>query len=125
MVTAQLRVTWLEIFISGELREDAEKGGPLCRRKSTGGKEQIATVLKQVEAGTASDTSTPHAFREAGITEQAFYCWHQQHRGLNLDQAGWGQPTKQGHHSKRRATTRAQQNKPCNAPNLRRESNDV
>jgi hypothetical protein len=71
-------------------------------------REHIATLPRQFGGEDRQRYDlTPHAFREAGITEQTFYCWRQEHRGLNLDQASRGPADKQGHHSKRQATKRA------------------
>ena len=61
-------------------------------------KLQAGTDCDAVEAGGGGDrqrTTTPHAFPEAGITEQTFYCWRKEYSGLNLYQAGRGPATKQ------------------------------
>jgi putative transposase len=57
----------------------------MARRKYT--VEEIVTVLRQVEIATGNGRTTPHACREAGITEQTFYRWRKEYGGLKLEQA--------------------------------------
>ncbi len=45
------------------------------------------TVLRQVEVAIGNGKTTPHACREAGITEQTYYRWRKEYGGLKLEQA--------------------------------------
>ncbi len=49
--------------------------------------EQIVSLLRQIEVGTANGKLTPQACREAGITEQTYYRWRKEYGGLQVDQA--------------------------------------
>jgi len=49
--------------------------------------EQIVSVLRQIEVGTANGKMTPQACKEAGITEQTYYRWRKEYGGLQLVQA--------------------------------------
>jgi putative transposase len=57
----------------------------MAKRKYTA--EEIVTVLRQVEVAIGNGKTTPHACREAGITEQTFYRWRKEYGGLKLEQA--------------------------------------
>jgi putative transposase len=49
--------------------------------------EQIVSLLRQIEVGTANGKLTPQACKEAGITEQTYYRWRKEYGGLQVDQA--------------------------------------
>ena len=49
--------------------------------------EQIVSLLRQIEVGTANRKMTPQACKEAGITEQTYYRWRKEYGGLQVDQA--------------------------------------
>jgi putative transposase len=49
--------------------------------------EQIVTLLRQIEVGTANGKTTPQACKEAEITIQTYYRWRKEYGGLKLDQA--------------------------------------
>ena len=49
--------------------------------------EQIVSLLRQIEVGTAKGKMTPQACKEAGITEQTYYRWRKEYGGLQVDQA--------------------------------------
>jgi len=49
--------------------------------------EQIVAILRQIEVAIGSGKLTPQACREAGITEQSYYCWRKGYGGLKLQQA--------------------------------------
>jgi putative transposase len=49
--------------------------------------EQIVSLLRQIEVGTANGKMTPQACKEAGITEQTYYRWRKEYGGLQVDQA--------------------------------------
>jgi putative transposase len=57
----------------------------MAKRRYTA--EEIVTVLRQVEVAVGSGKPTPHACREAGITEQTYYRWRKEYGGLKLEQA--------------------------------------
>ena len=44
--------------------------------------EQIVALLRQVEVTVANGNSTPQACKEAAITEQTYYRWRKEYRGL-------------------------------------------
>ncbi len=44
-------------------------------------------MLRQVEVAIANGKTTPHACREAGITEQTYHRWRKEYGGLKLEQA--------------------------------------
>ena len=45
------------------------------------------SLLRQVEVAIGNGHTTPHASREAGITQQTFYRWRKEYSGLKLEQA--------------------------------------
>src|ERR1700735_3192673 len=49
--------------------------------------EQIVTLLRQIEVGSANGKPTPQACKEAEITIQTYYRWRKEYGGLKLDQA--------------------------------------
>ena len=49
--------------------------------------EQIVSLLRQIEVGTANGKLTPQACKEVGITEQTYYRWRKEFGGLQVDQA--------------------------------------
>jgi putative transposase len=49
--------------------------------------EQIVSLLRQIEVGTANGKRTPQACKEVGITEQTYYRWRKEYGGLQVDQA--------------------------------------
>jgi putative transposase len=49
--------------------------------------EQIVNVLRQIEVVIANGKTTPHACKEAGVTEQTYYRWRKEYGGLKVDQA--------------------------------------
>jgi putative transposase len=49
--------------------------------------EQIVSLLRQIEVGTANGKMTPQACKEVGITEQTYYRWRKEYGGLQVDQA--------------------------------------
>jgi len=49
--------------------------------------EQIVTLLRQIEVAIANGKSTAQACKEAAVTEQTYYRWRKEYRGLKLDQA--------------------------------------
>jgi putative transposase len=49
--------------------------------------EQIVSLLRQIEVGTANGEMTPQACKEVGITEQTYYRWRKEYGGLQVDQA--------------------------------------
>ena len=49
--------------------------------------EQIVTVLRQIEVAMAQGKSASIACRDAGISDQSYYCWRKEYGGLDLDQA--------------------------------------
>lgn len=57
----------------------------MAKRRYTA--KEIVTVLRQVEVALANSKPTPQACREAGITEQTYYRWRKEYRGLKLEQA--------------------------------------
>ena len=48
--------------------------------------EQIVSLLRQIEVGTANGKMTPQACKEAGITEQTYYRWKAKYDGLEVDE---------------------------------------
>ena len=48
--------------------------------------EQIVSLLRQIEVGTANGKMTPQACKEVGITEQTYYRWRKEYGGLQVDQ---------------------------------------
>jgi putative transposase len=50
-------------------------------------REQIVTLLRQVEVELANGKTTPQACKEAEITPQTYYRWRKEFGGLKLDQA--------------------------------------
>ena len=51
------------------------------------GAEQIVTKLRQMEVLQAQGKSVSAACKEAGTTEQTYYCWRREYGGLNVAQA--------------------------------------
>ena len=49
--------------------------------------EQIVTLLRQIEVAMGQGKSVQMACREAGISEQSFYRWRKEYRGLQVEQA--------------------------------------
>ena len=49
--------------------------------------EQIVSLLRQIEVGTANGKMTRQACKEVGITEQTYYRWRKEYGGLQVDQA--------------------------------------
>ena len=49
--------------------------------------EQIVSLLRQIDVGTANGKMTPQACKEVGITEQTYYRWRKEYGGLQVDQA--------------------------------------
>jgi putative transposase len=49
--------------------------------------EQIVSLLRQIEEGTANGKMMPQACKEAGITEQTYYRWRKEYGGLQVNQA--------------------------------------
>ena len=49
--------------------------------------EQISNKLRQVEVSVANGKTVALSVREIGVTEQTFYRWRSEYRGLTLDQA--------------------------------------
>ena len=41
--------------------------------------EQIVSLLRQIEVGTANGKMPPQACKDAGITEQTYYRWHKEY----------------------------------------------
>jgi putative transposase len=50
-------------------------------------REQIVTLLRQVEVELANGKTTPQACKEAEITPHTYYRWRKEFGGLKLDQA--------------------------------------
>jgi hypothetical protein len=48
--------------------------------------EQIVSLLRQIEVGTANGKLRPQACKEVGITEQTYYRWRKEYGG-QVDQA--------------------------------------
>ncbi len=49
--------------------------------------EQILNKLRQVEVAVANGKTVALSVREIGVTEQTYYRWRGEYRGLSLDQA--------------------------------------
>lgn len=49
--------------------------------------EQIVSLLRQIEVGTANGKTLSQACKEAGIAEQTYYRWRKEYGGLKVDQA--------------------------------------
>lgn len=49
--------------------------------------EQIAKLLRQIDADTATGTKTDFACYEAGITPTTYYKWYREYVNLTVDQA--------------------------------------
>ena len=49
--------------------------------------EQILNKLRQLEVSVANGKTVALSVREIGVTEQTFYRWRREYRGLSLDQA--------------------------------------
>ena len=49
--------------------------------------EQIVSLLRKIEVGTANGKMTPQACKEVGITKQTYYRWRKEYGGLHVDQA--------------------------------------
>lgn len=49
--------------------------------------EQIAKLLRQIDADTAKGTKTDFACYEAGITPTTYYKWYREYVNLTVDQA--------------------------------------
>ena len=49
--------------------------------------EQIVTLLREIEVLMAQGKSAPEACRDAGISQQGYYRWRKEYRGLEIDQA--------------------------------------
>ena len=50
------------------------------------GAEQIVTKLRQIEVLQGQGKSGAAACKEAGTTEQSYYCWPREYGGLSVDQ---------------------------------------
>ncbi len=55
------------------------------RKKHT--PEQVVNLLRQIEVSIANGKTTGWACKEASITEQTYYRWRREQRGLQVDQA--------------------------------------
>ena len=51
------------------------------------GAEQIVAKLRRIEVLMAQGKTAALAFKEAGISEQSYYCWRKEYGGLEIDQA--------------------------------------
>ncbi len=49
--------------------------------------EQVVNLLRQIEVAVANRKTTVQACKEASITEQTYYRWREEYRGLQVDQA--------------------------------------
>jgi len=49
--------------------------------------EQIVSLLRQIEVGTANGKMTQQTCKEAGITELTYYGWRKEYGGLQVRQA--------------------------------------
>ena len=49
--------------------------------------EQIFTLLRQIEVSMSQGKSITIACREVGVSDQSYYCWRMEYRGLDLDLA--------------------------------------
>ena len=49
--------------------------------------EQIVTKLRQAEVELGRGLRTPQVCKKLGISEQTYYRWRKEYRGLGLDQA--------------------------------------
>ena len=49
--------------------------------------EQVVTLLRQIEVAVANGKTTPHACKDAEVTEQTYDRWRKEYGGLKLDQA--------------------------------------
>lgn len=47
--------------------------------------EQIVTLLREIEVGTANGKATAAACQESGITEQTYYRGRKEYGGLKVD----------------------------------------
>ena len=47
--------------------------------------EQIVSLLRQIEVGTANGKMMPQACKEVGITEQTYYRWRKEYGGLQVN----------------------------------------
>ena len=63
--------------------------------------EQIVSLLRQIEVGTANGKMTPQACKEVGITEQTYYRWRKEYGGLQVDH-GFGPWAENSAHDVRR-----------------------
>jgi putative transposase len=50
-------------------------------------RQQIVTLLRRIEVGIANGKTAPQACKEGEITQQTYYRWRRECRGLRLDQA--------------------------------------
>jgi putative transposase len=57
----------------------------MARKKHSPG--HIVAILWQIEIEVANHKPTGQACREAGISEQAYYCWRKEYGGLKPEQA--------------------------------------
>jgi putative transposase len=48
---------------------------------------QVVNLLRQIEVAVANGKTTSQACKEAEITEQTYYRWRKEYRGLQVDQA--------------------------------------
>jgi transposase-like protein len=62
-----------------------QKGEYMPRRGHSS--EQIFNKLRQVEVSVVNGKTVALSVREIGVTEQIFYRWRSEYRGLSLDQA--------------------------------------
>ena len=62
-----------------------QKGDDMPRRGHS--PEQILNKLRQVEVSVANGKTVAVSVREIGVTEQTYYRWRTEYRGLSLDQA--------------------------------------
>jgi hypothetical protein len=46
--------------------------------------EQVVTLLRQIEVAVANGKTTPHACKDAEVTEQTYYRWRKEYGGLKV-----------------------------------------
>ena len=49
--------------------------------------EQIIATLRQIEVQLATGKSLALACKEAGVSEQSYYCWRKEYGGVAVEQA--------------------------------------
>ena len=81
-----LRVECPAILVPVEMRQTGMRGAWHGTREEHTA-EQIVSLLRQIEVGTANGKLTPQACKEVGITEQTYYRWRKEFGGLQVDQA--------------------------------------